>query len=75
MLIGTTLIALTWALFIGLGLPTWAGAIITVVCAIGIIFGLLFTVYFFNLDSNLLVVVQKFLQKFYDKRKRNRHLE
>lgn len=75
MIIGTTLIALTWALFIGLGLPTWAGAIITVVCAIGIIFGLLFTVYFFNLDSKLLVVVQKFLQKFYDKRKRNRHLE
>ena len=66
MIIGTTLIALTWALFIGLGLPTWAGAIITVVCAIGIIF---------NLDSKLLVVVQKFLQKFYDKRKRNRHLE
>ena len=75
MIIGTTLIALTWALFIGLGLPTWAGAIITVVCTIGIIFGLLFTVYFFNLDSKLLVVVQKFLQKFYDKRKRNRHLE
>ena len=75
MIIGTTLIALTWALFIGLGLPTWAGAIITVVCAIGIILGLLFTVYFFNLDSKLLVVVQKFLQKFYDKRKRNRHLE
>ena len=75
MIIGTTLIALTWALFIGLGLPTWAGAIITVVCAIGIIFGLLFTVYFFNLASKLLVVVQKFLQKFYDKRKRNRHLE
>ena len=75
MIIGTTLIALTWALFIGLGLPTWAGAIITVVCAIGIIFGLLFTVYFFNLDSKLLAHVQKFLQKFYDKRKRNRHLE
>lgn len=75
MIIGTTLIALTWALFIGMGLPVWAGAIITVVCAIGIIFGLLFTVYFFNLDSKLLVVVQKFLQKFYDKRKRNRHLE
>ena len=63
MIIGTTLIALTWALFIGLGLPTWAGAIITVVCAIGIIFGLLFTVYFFNLDSKLIVVVQKFLKK------------
>ncbi len=75
MIIGTALIALTWALFIGLGLPVWAGAIITVVSAILIIFGLLFTVYFFNLDSKLLVVVQKFLQKFYDKRKRNRHLE
>ena len=75
MIIGMSLMALTWGLFIGLGLPTWAGAIITVVCAIGIIFGLLFTVYFFNLDSKLLVVVQKFLQKFYDKRKRNRHLE
>lgn len=54
MIIGTTLIALTWALFIGLGLPTWAGAIITVVCAFLILFGLLFTVYFFNLDSNFL---------------------
>lgn len=75
MIIGTALIALTWALFIGLGLPTWAGAIITVVGAILIIFGLLFSVYFFNLDSKLLAVVQKFLQKFYDKRKRNRHLE
>lgn len=75
MIIGTTLIALTWALFIGLGLPTWAGAIITVVCAFLILFGSLFTVYFFNLDSKLLVLVQKFLQHFYNKRKRNRHLE
>ncbi len=75
MIIGITLIALTWTVFLGLGLPTWAGALITVACAILIIFGLLFTVYFFNLDSKLLAHVQKFLQRFYNKRKRNRHLE
>lgn len=36
---------------------------------------LLFLVYFFNLDSKLLVHVQKWLQHFYDKRPRDRHLE
>ncbi len=36
---------------------------------------LLFIVYFFNLDSKLLAVIQKWINKKYDKRKRNRHLE
>lgn len=36
---------------------------------------LLFLVYFFNLDSKLLAIIQKWLNKKYDKRKRNRHLE
>ena len=36
---------------------------------------LLFVVYFFNLDSKLLAIIQKWLNKKYDKRKRNRHLE
>ncbi len=40
-----------------------------------LLFLLLFTVYFFNLDSKLLVHVQKWINKKYDKRKRNRHLE
>ncbi len=40
-----------------------------------LLFLLLFTVYFFNFDSKLLVHVQKWINKKYDKRKRNRHLE
>ena len=38
-------------------------------------FIVLFIVYMFNLDSKLLVHVQKWINKKYDKRKRNRHLE
>lgn len=47
----------------------------SIVGAIILLFLLLFTVYYFNLDSKLLAHVQKWLQHFYDKRKRNRHLE
>lgn len=47
----------------------------SIVGAIILLFLLLFTVYYFNLDSKLLAVIQKWLQHFYDKRKRNRHLE
>ncbi len=39
------------------------------------LFIVLFTVYFFNLDSKLLAHIQKWINKKYDKRKRNRHLE
>lgn len=40
-----------------------------------LLFILLFIVYMFNLDSKLLAQVQKWINKKYDKRKRNRHLE
>ncbi|HBM99952.1 MAG TPA: hypothetical protein DD384_01770 [Firmicutes bacterium] len=40
-----------------------------------LLFIVLFIVYMFNLDSKLLVHVQKWINKKYDKRKRNRHLE
>lgn len=40
-----------------------------------LLFVILFLVYMFNLDSKLLVHVQKWVNKKYDKRKRNRHLE
>ena len=36
---------------------------------------LLFIVYILNLDSKLLAVIQRWLNKKYDKRKRKRHLE
>lgn len=40
-----------------------------------LLFIILFIVYMFNLDSKLLVHVQNWVNKKYDKRKRNRHLE
>lgn len=40
-----------------------------------LLFIILFSVYFFNLDSKILAVIQKINNKKYDKRKRNRHLE
>lgn len=40
-----------------------------------LLFLLLFVVYMFNLDSKLLAAVQAWINKKYDKRKRNRHLE
>ena len=46
MIIGTTLIVLIWVLFIGMGLPLWAGIVLTVLGAILILFGFLFFVYF-----------------------------
>lgn len=47
----------------------------SIVGAIILLFLILFLVYMLNLDSKLLAFVQKKLQKVYDKRKRNRHLE
>lgn len=57
-----------WWVILLIVLASIAGAII-------LLFLFLFTVYYFNLDSKLLAVIQKWLQHFYDKRKRNRHLE
>ncbi len=47
----------------------------SIAAAVLLLFVLLFLVYFFNVDSKLLVHVQKWLQHFYNKRERNRHLE
>ncbi len=47
----------------------------SIAAAVLLLFILLFLVYFFNVDSKLLVHVQKWLQHFYNKRERNRHLE
>ena len=47
----------------------------SILAAVLLLFILLFLVYIFNLDSKLLAHVQKWLQHFYDKRERNRHLE
>ena len=67
-MISTALSALGGGAIAGIVLGSIAGLLL-------LFFLVTFTIYWFNLDSKLLVVVQKFLQKFYDKRKRNRHLE
>lgn len=73
-LLGTAAIVLTWVLFTGMGLPVWAAIIITVVSAFVILVGLLFLVYFFNLDMKLLAALQGPFSKIYDKRKRNKDI-
>lgn len=72
MIIGTALIVLTWTLFIDMGLWLWCGIVITVISGIFILLGLLFLVYFFNLDMKLLAALQPAFNKIYDKRKRNK---
>lgn len=57
-----------WWIILLITLGSIAGAIL-------LLFVLLFLVYFFNIDSKMLVHVQKMLNHFCDKRKRNRHLE
>jgi hypothetical protein len=47
----------------------------SVFAAILLLFLILFLVYITNTDSKLLAFIQKKLNKVYDKRKRNRHLE
>lgn len=47
----------------------------SVVAFVILLFLLLFVVYMFNLDSKLLASVQAWINRKYDKRKRNRHLE
>jgi len=43
--------------------------------AVLLLFVLLFLVYIFNLDNKLLAPIQRWLNRFYDKRERDRHLE
>ena len=72
MIIGTTLIVFIWVLFIGMGLPLWAGIVLTVLGAILILFGFLFFVYFFNIDMKLLAHMQDFLLARADKKSKNK---
>ena len=74
MILGTALIVLTWVLFVGLGLPVWAGVLITIAGGILVLLGLMFIVYFFNLDMKLTSKMYPILMKHYDKRKRDRRI-
>lgn len=74
MIIGTALIILSWTIFASLGLQLWASIVLTVLGSLFILFGLLFIVYFFNLDMKLMALLEKPLSKIYDKRKRNRRI-
>ena len=72
MIIGTTAIILLWVVF---SLPLWANILLTVVAGFWILFCLLFTVYYFNLDMKLLPGLQKIMFKVHDKKKeKNRHI-
>lgn len=74
MVIGTTLIVLCWTLFQSLGVHLAVNITLTVIGAIMIFFGLLFVVYFFNLDMKLTSFLESKLIKIYDKRKKNRRI-
>ena len=74
MIIGTALIVLTWVLFIGMGLPVWAGVLLTIAGAFIILFGMTFGIYIFNLDMKLTSKLEPIFLKHYDKIKRNQHL-
>ena len=74
MIIGTTLIVLCWTLFVNLNLFLWLRIVLTVVGAFILLFGLLFNVYFFNLDMKFTAFLQSKLIKIYDKRKKNRKI-
>lgn len=71
---GTALIILSWTLFPYLGWYLWVSIVCTVVGAFIALFGLLFIVYFFNLDMKLTSSLEKVLLKHYDKQKRNRKI-
>ncbi len=71
---GTALIALSWTVFKDLGLPLWGSIVITVISSFIILFAILFTVYFWNIDMKLLSHMQGLLNKIYDKRKRNKKI-
>ncbi len=73
-ILGTAAIILIWVLFIGMGLPTWAAIVLTVVASFIILVGLLFLVYFFNLDMKLLAALSGPFSKIYDKRKRHKDI-
>ena len=74
MIIGIALIVLSWTLFKSLGLFLWASILLTVLGALLALFGLLFIVYFFNLDMKFMAFLEKKFVKIYDKRKRDRRI-
>ncbi len=71
---GTALIVLSWTLFPSLGVWLWVSIVCTVVGAFIAMFGLLFIVYFFNLDMKLTSALEPLLLKHYDKIERKRKI-
>ncbi len=71
---GTALIVLSWTLFPYLGWHLAVSIVCTVAGAFIALFGLLFIVYFFNLDMKLTSSLEKLLEKHYDKIERNRKI-
>lgn len=71
---GTALIALSWTVFADLGMALWASIVLTIVGAFVILFAILFTIYFWNIDMKALSHLQGLLNKIYDKRKRNKKI-
>ncbi len=73
-IIGVALIVLSWTLFPYLSWHIAASIVCTVVGALILVFALLFTVYFYNLDMKMTSKLEKPLNKHYDKIKRNRKI-
>lgn len=74
MIIGTCLIVLSWTVFKALSWYLWVLILLTVLGSILILFGLLFVVYFFNLDMKFMAFLEPKFLKMYDKRKKNRKI-
>lgn len=74
MIVGIALIVLSWTVFKNLGLFLWASIVLTILGAVLALFGLLFIVYFFNLDMKFMAFLEKKFVKIYDKRKRDRRI-
>ena len=74
MIIGTALIVLCWTVFTSLNLFLWLRIVLTVIGAFIILFGMLFGIYFFNLDMKLTSFLESKLVKIYDKRKKNKKI-
>lgn len=69
MIIGTTLIVLSWVLFVNYIAP-WICIVITILASFLILFCMLFGIYFFNLDMKLLSKLEPVLIRLNEKRKR-----
>ena len=69
MIIGTILIVLSWVLLVNYIAP-WICIIITILASLWILFFMLFSIYFFNLDMKLVSKLEPLLIKLNEKRKR-----